>query len=532
MKEKIVTLRNKATSIWRDHSKKQKAALIGTLALVILLIGIIVLFVSHSKFTPLYNHLSTEEVGQIKDELGDRNVPYDIKDNGQTIEVPEDDVDEVLVDLAGEGIPNSGDIDYSFFSENASWGVTDDEFDVMKLDATQTELAHLIQNIEGIDNADVMINMPDDPLYASESEEEASASVMVHTDPGYKLKDNQMESLYHLISKAIPNLPEDNIVIRDQNLEYYDQDDAGIDGEGSTYANQQTVKQDVEEDIQRRLEQMLGTMVGMDQVIVSVTADVDFTEENRKEELIDPAEDDEGLPVSVDKIHEAYSGEPPEGGTAGTGEEDVPGYEAEENNNDNGDYEMDKETINNEYNRIQKEIVESPYKVRDLGIQIAVDNVKDRKGGEVNYLSADDQSDVESGISSILDSIISSSIDEEYEDEDIDPEDKTSIVFQEFNERPEKPETTSPTVPVWMYVAGGILLAIIILLFILLMRSKKKDVYEEEEKIPLQQEEEREVTAMPEDDSEEVKRRKELEKMAQNKPEEFAKLLRSWMSEE
>ena len=50
-----------------------------------------------------------------------------------------------MVELAAEGIPNSGNIDYSFFAKNASFGMTDNEFNVMKLGATQTELAELIK---------------------------------------------------------------------------------------------------------------------------------------------------------------------------------------------------------------------------------------------------------------------------------------------------------------------------------------------------------------------------------------------------
>src|SRR5699024_11943764 len=83
---------------------------------------------------------------------------------------------------------------------------------------------------------------------------------------------------------------------------------------------------------QKRLQQMLGAMVGTDNVVVSVTADIDFTKENRIEDLVDPVDLDnmEGLPVSIETIHEAYSGNPPVGGTAGTGNEDVPGYQATE----------------------------------------------------------------------------------------------------------------------------------------------------------------------------------------------------------
>src|SRR5690625_4173950 len=142
---------------------------------------------------------------------------------------------------------------------------------------------------------------------------------------------------------------------------------------------------------------MIGAMVGTDGVIVSVTADIDFTKENRVEELIEPVdlENMEGLPVSIESIHETYSGGQDVGGVVGTDEGDIPNYPADEESND-GEYELVKETINNEFNKIRKDIVESPFKVRDLGIQVAVDNVLEKDGNEIQYLTQQEQSAVES----------------------------------------------------------------------------------------------------------------------------------------
>src|SRR5699024_11586835 len=101
-----------------------------------------------------------------------------------------DDADTLLVHTAGQETPRSGSIDYSCFSENASWGITDNEFDMLKLDAMKTELASLIQGIDGIEHAEVMINMPEDPVFVNESAEEASASIVIHTQPGYQFAGN------------------------------------------------------------------------------------------------------------------------------------------------------------------------------------------------------------------------------------------------------------------------------------------------------------------------------------------------------
>lgn len=527
MKEKWIEYKEKINQMWSNRTRRQKIILVSSVGLIVILISALLFFMLHTKYSPLYHNLTMEEVHQIQEELDERDIPYEITDGGTAISVPEEHVDRLLVELAGKGIPKSGGIDYSFFSENASWGVTDNEFDMMKLDAMQTELANLIKGIEGVQDASVLINLPEDSIYIADSEDEASASIVLHTEIGHEFEENQIESLYHLVSKAVPNLPEENIVIRNQYLEYFDI--ASSNKYQDDYSQQQAIKKDIEQDIQRRLQHMIGSMVGMEKVIVSVTADIDFTEENRIEELVEPVdlENMEGLPVSIETIQETYSGDDAQGGIPGTGDEDIPDYPAEENG-ESGDYELIKETINNEFNQIRREIVESPYKIRDLGIQVAVDNVRNVEEDEVEYLSPQDQNSVEEGITSILNSMIMTSVDEEYED--IEPEDRISIVFQEFSHDDPLQETPDQAIPLWMYILGACLLLLIIVLTILLIRTRRKTEEEFVEEIPVIEQDAEETPEVDETvESETMKHRKQLEKMAKEKPEDFVKLLRSWI---
>ncbi|WP_121639907.1 flagellar basal-body MS-ring/collar protein FliF [Virgibacillus sp. Bac330] len=532
MKEKMINWKDRTTNFWRNRTKVQKITFFGSIFVGLLLIVSIVLFTTHSNYVPLYNNLSMEEVGQIKGELDAKGVPYELSDGGKVIEVPEEQVDSLLVDLAAQGLPNSGNIDYSFFSENASWGVTENEFNVMKLDAMQTELANLIKGIDGIQDAKVMINMPEEPVFVNDAKQEASASIVIDTEAGYNFEPSEINGLYHIVSKAVPNLPTENIAITNQYFESFDLDSSGNNTSKDSYTYQQTVKQDIEKDVQKRLQQMLGAMVGPGNVIVSVTSDIDFTQENRTEELVEPVdlENMEGLPVSIETIQETYEGNgAAAGGVSGTGEEDVANYQATDEDGD-GEYEMTKETINNEFNRIRKNIVESPYKIRDLGIQIAVNRAKTTEESDVEYLSQQEEAAVEEGISSIVNSIVTTSIHAEYE-EDVTPEENVSIVFQEFTGADTQPDTTAPTIPTWVYVVGGgLLLAIIVLLIIFLRRRKAES---EEEELLQESTAPVEVPDLPEqEDSEATIRKKQLEKIAKEKPEDFAKLLRSWIGEE
>ncbi|MGM8364141.1 flagellar basal-body MS-ring/collar protein FliF [Virgibacillus sp. W0181] len=530
MKEKIKQIKERLTTFWTSRTKSQKVTFVGSIAIIFILIGSIIFLTSNTKYVPLYSNLSLQEIDQIKTELDAKSVPYELDAGGTTISVPEDQVDSLIVELAGQGIPHSGNIDYSFFSENASWGITDNEFNIMKLDAMQTELANLMKGIEGIDDAQVMINIPEETVFVTDTMEKASASIVLNTKLGYEFQGNQVETLYHLVSKAVPNLPADNIVIMNQYFEYFEQNAAS--NAQNEYTYQQTVKKDVERDIRKRLQQMLGAMVGMEKVIVSVTTDIDFTNENRTEELVDPVdlENMEGLPVSIETVHETYSGNQPIGGVAGTGEEDIANY-PEAQTGDDGEYELVKETINNEFNRVRKDIVESPFKIRDIGIQVAVDNLKATdENDEIQYLSTQEQSTVEQTITSILNSMISTSIDKEYGE--VNPEEKISIVFQEFTGKQTIPESPKPIIPIWMYVVGGLLLLIIIVLFVLLLRNRKQ----EEEITEVPQVNESAPEEIPEisekTDSQSDIQRKQLEKMAKDKPEEFAKLLRTWITDD
>ncbi|HLS20417.1 MAG TPA: flagellar basal-body MS-ring/collar protein FliF [Bacillota bacterium] len=534
MKEKLLDTRDTAVNHWKSLNKKRQITYIFSLIFIIGLIALILTFSLKKNFVPLYNNLSVQEVSQIKEELEARGVAYEIKDGGTTITVPENQADSLIVELAGEGIPRSGHIDYSFFSENVSWGMTDNEFNMIKLDAMRTELANLIKGIEGIEDASVMINLPEESVFINDSKEEASASIIIHTSPGYQFEGNQIESLYHLVSKAIPNLPKENIFIRNQYLEYFDVAQSSGSTSHDEFSNQQSIKRDIERDIQRRLQQMLGSIVGIDNVIVSVTTDIDFTQENRIEDLVDPVdvENMEGLPVSVETIQETYTGGLGAGGVVGTGEEDIPGYVGVEGADD-GEYELIKETVNNEFNHIRKEIVESPYKVRDIGVQVAIDNVVSTDGGDVQYLTEQEMATVEEGVASILHSMITTSIDKGYGE--IDPAEKVSIVFHEFTGKEGREGVSSQplTKPsIWLYVIGGLLLFVIIglIVFAIIRRRKSEDSIMDE---AIETPQPTEIPDLMESEiTEEEVRRKQLEKMARENPEEFTKLLRSWIADD
>ncbi|OES43616.1 flagellar basal-body MS-ring/collar protein FliF [Domibacillus iocasae] len=507
---------------WNTRSKKQKVIGTTLFALFVLSLSLIVFFTTRTTMAPLYSELSPSEIGAVKENLDGRGIPYEITEGGTGILVPEESVDTLKVDLAAEGLPQSGTIDYSFFSQNAGFGMTDNEFNVLKLDAMQTELGTLIQGIEGVKDANVMINLPQEQIFVTEEAEQASASVVLNTEPGYQFDEKQIKSLYHLVSKSVPNLPVDNIVIMNQNFEYFDLAGAGSSS-GDSFEQQIAVKKQVERDVQRQVQSMLGTLMGADKVVATVTADIDFTQENREENLVEPVDEEnmEGIQISAQRITETYTGDA--AGAGGIPQAEDAGDTATylEGTTGTGDYERSEETINNEVNRIRREITESPYKIRDLGIQVMVEPPTPDDPDSMPDQSVED-------IQQLLGNIVRTSVDESYNADLTDQalEEKITVSVQELNGKVTFEEEPASSIPWWVYLIGGILIVIIGVLIFMMVRRRRA---EEEEEFEEELEEEIEELL---NETESSTRRKQLEKMAKEKPEEFAKLLRTWLSEE
>lgn len=522
----------KIKKFFKQRSKKQ--LIYGGTVLIVCLLIIVFLSVlsTRSEMVPLYSNLTPSETGMIKENLDGRGIPSEIVNNGTAILVPDQQAEILMVELAAEGLPQTGNIDYSFFSENAGFGMTDNEFKVLKVDAMQTEVADLIKSIDGVQDANVMITLPEQGVFLNDSPEQSAASIVVHTKPGYKFENGQISSLYHLVSKSIPNLPPENIVIMNQFFEYFDFQPSDSSIAGGSVMDQMEIKQTIERDLQRQIQMMLGTLMGQNKVIVSVTTDIDFDQENREENLVSPVDDEnmEGIEISAQRISETFEGTENTGGVTEAGDpgDNLTGFV--ENSEGDGNYENVEETINKDVNRIKKNIVESPYRIRDIGFQVMVEPPEPENEASLPQNRIDD-------IESMLETIIRTSIDNEFSaeltDEDLDQ--KVVVSLQPFNGRigVEEPVQES-SMPWWIYAVAGLLIVIIAALIIYILRSRKKGEIEVEKEVLLA---DNELSSAASDftsvkESEETIRRKQIEKMAQEKPEDFAKLLRSWIADE
>jgi flagellar M-ring protein FliF len=95
----------------------------------------------------LFTGLQAEDAGAIVAKLQENKVPYQI--DGTTIKVPEKNVDEMRMQLASQGLPESSNVGFEIF-DKTNLGMTDFSQRISYQRALQGELCRAIDQIESV----------------------------------------------------------------------------------------------------------------------------------------------------------------------------------------------------------------------------------------------------------------------------------------------------------------------------------------------------------------------------------------------
>jgi flagellar M-ring protein FliF len=511
------------SSYWGTRSSKQKGIIIGTFLFLIISLSTFIFFASKTEYIPLYTgQLSQREVGDIKAELDKQGfTDYKISDTGTMVLVPEKEAPNLLVNLASAGYPKDNKINFDIFGENLSFGATDRQYDILEREAMQNKLAKVLTNVDSIQSSEVILTLPEDSVFVrSEEENSASASVMVEVEPGSKLSSQQVKALYTLVSRSVPNLPIENITIMNQYSETLEMQDSESDEQAlDKFGEQRKIQQNVERDIQKNLQSLLGTILGTDKVYVHTFVRINFDKVKVQENLVKPQEDsDKGVVISSEKNSTTSTGTGGSaGGVVGTGETDVPGYTGSGTSGDSS-YENLQERVNYEVNRINNEIIKSPYQIEDITINVGVESSPDSP----NELPKNIQDNIRNIVANTVRTALG------HPEMTQDEIDQRITVFPHYFAQNSVDETKSQFN--WMYIAAAAAAGILLVggLTWLAMRRKKKEQLEEEEEIAFN---------APDNEpdyfaEQELDVQSQLKKLLDQRPEDFSKVIRTWLNEE
>lgn len=299
----------------KQLSTQKKLGLMVAAAAVIALVAGTWLWSQAPDYRVLYANLSEQEGGTIIDALQKMNVPYRFSDGSGSILISADQVHEVRLRLAGQGLPK-GDLSGFEILENQKFGASQFLEQVNYQRALEGELARSIQSLSAVQGARVHLAIARPSVFARERQQ-PSVSVLLNLYPGRVLSTEQVSAIVHLVSSSIPNLSVKNVTVVDQqgNLLSGQQDntlETGLDPGQLKYV------QDMEQNFVHRIEAILTPVTGQDNVHAQVTADIDFSRVERAEETYRPNNNPaESAAVRSRQQSESMSVSQPDGGVPG-----------------------------------------------------------------------------------------------------------------------------------------------------------------------------------------------------------------------
>jgi flagellar M-ring protein FliF len=247
--------------------------------------GLLIMWTGGADFQPLYSNLAVEDAGIILSKLKELKIPYRIQGNGNTILIPQENIHEIRMDLASQGLPQGGNIGFEVF-DNTKLGITEFAQNVNYQRALQGELSRTITGFREVESSRVHIVMPEKSLFI-EDEEPATASVVLKLLPGKWLSQLQVNGIIHLVSSSVPRLSTENVTVVDSNGKLLSEF-KNKSGLGALNSDQLEYQTKVEHTLQNRIKTMLEKALGPEKAIVRVSCALDFKRQEKTEELFFP----------------------------------------------------------------------------------------------------------------------------------------------------------------------------------------------------------------------------------------------------
>src|SRR5689334_22721730 len=165
------------------------------------------------QMVPLFTDLSVDDSASIVRDLERQALPYQIKNDGSIIMVPQDRVARLRMKLAESGLPKGGGVGYEIFDKTDALGSTTFVQNINHLRALEGELARTIRSIDRVQAARVHLVLPERPLF-SRDKVDASASIVLKVRG--TLEPQQVRAVRHLVATAVNGLKPERVSVIDE----------------------------------------------------------------------------------------------------------------------------------------------------------------------------------------------------------------------------------------------------------------------------------------------------------------------------
>ena len=285
MNQALSQLAKQLRTIWSQLGLNQRVTIAAATLAVLAGLAFLVFYSSRGSYSLLYGKLAEGEAAKVVAFLEESKVPYRMGPAGGAILVPSDKVHPMRMQLASKGIPTGDGVGFEIF-DRSNFGISDFVQRANYLRAVQGELARTIGQVNSVENARVMIVMPENRLLISDKNR-PTASVFVKVRSGAELPTQTVTAIRFLVANSVEGLQPKNVSVVD-NLGNVLSDATDSDSAAGMTQTQLAVRKNLEQYLGRKAEDMLGLVLGPGRAVVRVAAEINFDSTTRMEERYDP----------------------------------------------------------------------------------------------------------------------------------------------------------------------------------------------------------------------------------------------------
>ena len=255
----------------------------GAFVLAVGLVGGSAWWLNAPDYVLLFDDLDPEAASDIVARLKDQKVKYQIDPGGRSVRVPRERVDELRLEVAGQGMPASGRVGFEIFDRTA-FGATEFLEKVNYRRALEGELARTIATLSEVGSARVHIAMGKDSLFGEQRP--AKASVVLKLRGNRQMAPATINGITNLVSASVEGLRPDAVVVVDSFGRALARPEENPDD--PLGAAQLERQQRLERELASRVVALLEPVVGPDRARVNVALKLKVQTLEETEERYDP----------------------------------------------------------------------------------------------------------------------------------------------------------------------------------------------------------------------------------------------------
>ncbi len=357
---------------WSQQTGTQRLVFIVIIALGLVLMSLFFAWAATPTYEVAFSGLTEEDAGQIVEQLSANNIPYKLRGVG-TILVPSNQVYEVRLMMARQGLPRSGSVGFEIFSGN-TLGMTEFSQRVNYQQAIEGELERTIGSLNAVQAVRVHIVIPEKTLLSSE-QKPATASVTIMEKPGMSLDAAQVRAITHLVASSVEGLRPENVVVVDVHGNMLA---SGEGAEGSLTAHTDTrraAELAASSQLERKVQGILDKALGPNKSVVQASVLLDWTQRETTRQTFDPTQSVVRSEQNIQEVYTTTNGSIE--GVPGATTNLPPGGEASLSGGGGVAYNRTESVINYEITQVQTHEIEVPGEIQRISLSVLVDGITD-----------------------------------------------------------------------------------------------------------------------------------------------------------